>query len=138
MLRVSQTAKYALRATLFIAARRKRGPVRVDEMALALRVPRNYLSKTLHRLARAHVLTSTRGPLGGFVLGRPAHRLTVGEIVAPFSRTLSAGCLLRRGPCRLDEPCSAHAEWRRVTDRTRVFLDETTVADLLRQPARGR
>ncbi len=46
---LSHTAEYALRAVLFLADRGE--PASVDEIAKQLQVPRNYLSKTLHRLA---------------------------------------------------------------------------------------
>ena len=63
---LSRTAEYALRAVLFLADRGE--PTNVDLIAERLGVPRNYLSKTLHRLAREGVLTSTRGQGGGFRL----------------------------------------------------------------------
>ena len=53
---LSQTSEYALRAVLHIAARSR--PVSVGEIAEAVGVPQNYLSKTLHQLARAGVLAS--------------------------------------------------------------------------------
>src|SRR5690606_6227227 len=66
---LSDTAEYALRATLYIAQHANDTRlVRTDETAQALGVPRNYLSKILHVLARHGVLSSTRGPLGGFRL----------------------------------------------------------------------
>ena len=65
---ISGTTQYALRAVLFVAEHGSDEPVRVDAIAAALNVPRNYLSKTLHTLARAGVLRSGRGPRGGFQL----------------------------------------------------------------------
>ena len=56
---LSRTAEYALRAVLFLADSGE--PANVERIAERLRVPRNYLSKTLHRLAREGVLASTRG-----------------------------------------------------------------------------
>ena len=47
---LSQTAEYALRTVVFVAAQGDQ-PVRIDEMAAARGIPRNYLSKTVHRLA---------------------------------------------------------------------------------------
>ena len=80
---LSQTAEYALRAVLHIAAVGTERPVAVGEIAQALDVPRNYLSKTLHQLVRAGILTSTRGPTGGFQLAMPAESLTLQRIASP-------------------------------------------------------
>ncbi|HEX5581152.1 MAG TPA: Rrf2 family transcriptional regulator, partial [Gemmatimonadaceae bacterium] len=50
---LSQTAQYALRAVLYLAARGDRDElVKIDEIAEELRMPRNSLSKTLHALGR--------------------------------------------------------------------------------------
>ena len=75
---LSQTAEYALRAVLTIAEEPGGQPVGAYRLADALGIPQNYLSKTLHQLARAGILDSTRGKLGGF---RLAH------ILDPFEST---------------------------------------------------
>jgi len=81
---LSHTAEYALRTVLYIAEHGDAGPVRVHQIAAALRIPRNYLSKTLHRLAQAGILTSSRGKGGGFKLAMPAERLHLIGVVGLF------------------------------------------------------
>ncbi|HEX8906653.1 MAG TPA: Rrf2 family transcriptional regulator, partial [Longimicrobiaceae bacterium] len=67
---LSKTAEYALRALLVLARRGARGgaAVRAEEIADAVGAPRNYMSKTLHALAKQGFVASARGPLGGFTL----------------------------------------------------------------------
>jgi Rrf2 family protein len=133
---LSQTAEYALRAVLYLAERADDGTVRVGEMAQALRIPRNYLSKILHRLARAGVLTSTRGKTGGFQLAVAAERLRLSEIVAPFDRVDERRrCLLGRPQCSDRTACAAHSRWKDVADAVATFFRETTVAELLSEAA---
>ncbi|HZD03887.1 MAG TPA: RrF2 family transcriptional regulator [Longimicrobiales bacterium] len=128
---LSQTAEYALRAVLHLAREGGRGPVRVDDIAAALDVPRNYLSKILHVLARAGILESTRGPHGGFELAHPAGDLTLADVVEEFDPLKeSASCLLGRRRCDDRTPCSAHARWKEVAETVRSFFRETTVAEL--------
>lgn len=130
---VPQTVEYALRAVLHIARDPRGEPVRVGDIAVALDVPRNYLSKTLHLLARAGVLTSARGPTGGFQLGRPPERLTLAEIAAPFMIVGERTCLLGQAACGDDRPCAAHDRWKLVVRQADEFFSRTTIADLLRQ-----
>ena len=133
---LSQTAEYALRAVLYLAERSDDGTVRVGEMAQALRIPRNYLSKILHRLARAGVLASTRGKTGGFQLAVAADRLRLSEIVAPFDRVDERRrCLLGRPQCSDRTACAAHSRWKDVADTVATFFRETTVAELLSDAA---
>jgi Rrf2 family protein len=129
---LSQTAEYALRAVLYLAEQANDRTVRVGEMAQALRIPRNYLSKILHLLGRAGVLTSTRGKTGGFRLAVPAEHLRLSAIIAPFDRVdEQRRCLLGRPQCRDRTACTAHSRWKEVADTVAAFFRETTVAELL-------
>lgn len=136
---LSQTAEYALRTVLFIAARPDDSPARVDEIAQALELPRNYLSKTLHRLARGGVLSSTRGVGGGFRLRVPPTKLPLITVVKLFDPVGEGRtCLLGRPACTDAHPCEAHAKWKGVATQLDRFFRQTTVADLLERPAGGR
>jgi Rrf2 family iron-sulfur cluster assembly transcriptional regulator len=128
---LSQTAEYALRAALYLAADTSGQPVRVTEMATALGIPQNYLSKILHQLARAGVLASARGKHGGFRLALPPERLVLYQIVAPFDRLDDRRrCLLGRPQCSDRTACAVHTRWKDVAERLVSFFRETTVADL--------
>ena len=130
---LSQTAVYALRAMLCLAEKAGEGPLRVDDIAAELDVPRNYLSKILHVLGRAGLLTSTRGPGGGFSLAQPAGGLTLFEVVRHFDDIPEASaCLLGREVCSDTDPCPAHLHWKGVSAQVRDFFQETTLADLSR------
>lgn len=129
---LSQTAEYALRTVLFIAGHADDGPARAEEMAAALRIPRNYLSKTLHRLAQAGVLTSTRGRGGGFLLARKPEEVSLLAVVGLFDQIEPRRqCLLGRPVCSDQHACEAHGQWKDVSERVARFFSETSVADLL-------
>lgn len=128
---ISGTTQYALRAVLFVAEHGAEAPVRVDAIATALNVPRNYLSKTLHALAHAGVLRSGRGPRGGFQLAAPPHEITLARVAAPFDDLAERTCLLGRKSCGWKNPCSVHPRWEAVSNSLQAFFRDTTIADLL-------
>lgn len=128
---LSSTAQNALRAVLHIAARPDGQPVRADDIARDLDLPRNYLSKTLHALARAGVLRSTRGPRGGFQLEVPAAALTLHQVIAPFAPSGERRCLLGRARCGDDAQCLVHHRWSAVASGVEEFFHDTTIADLI-------
>jgi Rrf2 family protein len=129
---ISGTSQYAIRAVVYVATHGADFPVRVGPIADALDVPQNYLSKTLHVLARAGVLRSVRGPRGGFQLAVPPARLTLARVTAPFDEVGERHCLLGRPQCSNRRPCAAHARWVGLSESLQEFFCGTTVADLIR------
>ena len=128
---LSQTAEYALRAVLHLAEHSTDRPVAVGEIAEALDVPRNYLSKTLHQLSRAGIITPTFGPRGGFRLASRPDRLFLNTVLAAFGEAPERHCLLGRSRCRDSDPCRAHEAWKAVSGHIQQFFETTTVADLM-------
>lgn len=135
---ISQTSEYALKAALYLANRQDDNDfVRVESMAEALQVPRNYLSKILHALGREGIVESTRGPRGGFRLATPAAELTLETLLQHFDPQLfreERRCLLGRERCSDRDPCAAHDRWAAVAGPTRRFFRETTLQDLKDHP----
>ncbi len=128
---LSQTSVYALKAVMHLAEAAPDGPVRVEDIAAALDVPRNYLSKILAGLARAGVVSSTRGPGGGFTLALDPSGLALAQVIDPFDDIAQeARCFLGRERCSDDRPCAAHAHWRAVAASVTDFLRGTTIDDL--------
>jgi len=129
---LNQSANYALRAVLFLAQRTEVGAQNADVIAAAIGVPRNYMGKVLHTLGRSRVLTSVRGPHGGFKLASAADRIALAAVITPFQELpTSSACLLGDRACNPLRPCGAHAQWRRMSDPVTAFFRETTVASML-------
>lgn len=106
----------------------------VSEIAEDLSLPQNYLSKVLNQLVRREILSSSRGPQGGFALAARPGDLTLQTVIEPFNHDEQrTDCLLGRPRCDEANPCAAHARWKRVTDEVSAFFRETTVADLIQE-----
>ncbi|HEX5830475.1 MAG TPA: Rrf2 family transcriptional regulator [Gemmatimonadaceae bacterium] len=129
---LSTTSDHALRAVLVLARHYGQRLVRADEIAHAIGAPRNYLAKTLNALAKAGVVTSARGPLGGFALASAPDELTLARVVDCFDEPRpSTHCLLGDAPCDPAHPCAAHHCWTAINEARRAPLARTTVAQLL-------
>jgi Rrf2 family protein len=128
----SASATHALRAVAWLAANEQRGAMLGRDLAKKVKVPPDYLSKVLAALARAGVLTASRGTKGGYRLARPAKSIRLIEVVLPFEgKRTKPGCLLRPDqPCRTSNTCSAHRAWSGVKQAYSDFLEKTTVADI--------
>jgi Rrf2 family protein len=136
---ISQTAEYALRVVLHLAAQPADEPTSAAEAAAALGVSERYLARVLNALAHGGVLVSARGAQGGFQLAVPAEELALAAVVAPFDAVGEPPqCLLREQKCGVGEPCLAHRHWHDVATGVRQFFQRTTIADLIDPRARPR
>ncbi len=130
---LNQTSEYALRVVALIASRPPEEPSHATELAATLDVPANYLSKILHQLAGAGVLASRRGRHGGFVLAKPATRLRLATVIAPFEDVAAyRTCLLGQSACNDRVACVAHHRWKPIAESILRFLADTTVESLVR------
>jgi len=131
---LSHTAEYSLKAVLYLAEHAVECPVRASTTADALGIPRDYLSKIMHQLVRAGVLSSARGKRGGFGLAVPPTELTLLSVVSQFDQIEERhSCLLGRPECNDATPCAAHQRWKAASEQLLSFFRETTVADLLQE-----
>ena len=129
---LSHTADYALRALLVLGRNYGQRSVRADEVADATGTPRNYTAKVLNGLAKAGVVSSLRGPSGGFTLLQPPHAISLASIIDLFDEPHQhTKCLLGIRPCTPSEPCAAHHTWTAIMRARREPLTTVTLGDLL-------
>ena len=80
-MRISRTVEYGLTAAVHVAQNCKDGLVMAKKISGAYDLPLEYLLQILQQLAKAGILTSKKGPRGGFNLARPAKEITMLEII---------------------------------------------------------
>jgi Rrf2 family protein len=130
---LSQTAEYALRATIYIARHTPRA-VRLNDVAQAVHAPPRYLAKILGQLAREGILHSSRGPTGGFRLAARKERVTLTAIIAVFDGVEPRRCLLGDGLCGHNPGCTVHEKWAPIARSNADFFAHTTILELLSTP----
>ena len=132
-MRVSVRADYAVRAVIELAAAQGQGPVSAEHLGEIQNIPLKFLQNILAELKQAGIVTSQRGPSGGFVLARDPSLITLGDILR-----VTDGPLARVADYRPDQlDYSGHAAalgevWVAVRAYIRDVLDEVTVADVCR------
>jgi Rrf2 family protein len=132
---ISQKAKYALRALICLV---KAGPERslmISEIATAQAIPKKFLEQILLELKRSGIVASRRGRQGGYVLLRPAEKLTFGEVlrlidgpIAPLP-CLSKIAYRRCADCQDEGNCEIRHVFAGVVNAQREVLDHTTFAE---------
>ncbi len=129
---ISLTSEYALQAMIHLAQHVDDWPIARRRIAEETGVPRKYLAVILRNLVRVQVLESSPGVGGGFRLARPAKRIRLSEVFAPFEPILAnrRPCPFGQEICSNDDPCAGHDEWERVRDTYGRFLEKNSVYDV--------
>jgi Rrf2 family protein len=134
---LTKRGKYALRAVLYLARQKERGPVLIQEIAAKEHIPKKFLEAILRDLRNEGILQSKMGKGGGYQLAQPPQRVTLGEVIrtidgplAPIpcaSQTAYAPC----ADCPTVDTCMIRLVMRDVRDATAGILDGTTLQELL-------
>ena len=81
-MRMSTKGRFAVNALIDLALREAAGPVALATISARQQVSLSYLEQMFSRLRRVGIVESTRGPGGGYTLGREAALISVADIVA--------------------------------------------------------
>lgn len=96
---ITRDTDYALRALSFIS-RQKNKIVTVSELTRQLKIPGPFLRKILQLLNKKGVLKSLRGAGGGFLLGKPANRIFLADLMEIFQGPIHLNeCFFRKSLC---------------------------------------
>jgi Rrf2 family protein len=129
--RISAKADYAVRAAIELAAAADDRPVRAEQIATAQGIPLNFLENILGELRHAGIVRSQRGPEGGFRLGKPAHAVSIADVIRAVEGPLAT---VRGGPPEESSYAGAAAElprvWIAVRQSLRGVVEHVTLADV--------
>jgi len=130
-LRISTKGRYGIRAVSRIAVERRSLPVSLHTISREEHIPIHYLEQLLLRLRRKGLVSSIRGPKGGYVLNRRPDRISVAEILEALEGKLTMTDCIARGECSLDKKCILNPFWARLNDRIQSDLDNITLEELV-------
>lgn len=89
------------------------------------------VSKLLKLLARAELVTSTRGANGGYRLARPATKISAADIVDALEGPLSiTECSAAVSNCEHEDSCNTGGAWQRINLAIREALGDVSLIDL--------
>jgi len=126
---LSNTSKYAIRAAIFLALHAQDDQkVDIKTIAEALKIPSPFLAKILQLLAKQKLLLSTKGPNGGFSLGKDADEISLYEIITIIDgNDMFERCLISLRSCNEEGiPCPMHDKYDSIRkDMIKMFKEQT-------------
>ena len=125
----SKTCEYAIRAVLYIAHKSTTGnKVGIKDIAAGIDSPELYLGKILQELSRKGLISSVKGPKGGFYLNDQSLSRPLSDIVeAVDGNGLFIGCALGLKQCSAVNPCPLHEQFKVIRDQIHNVLSTNTI-----------
>ena len=130
----SKACEYGIRAAIYIGQQSAEGGRRVGlrDIATEIDSPEAFTAKVLQQLVRAGLVTSVKGPAGGFALTPEQQRtVTLRQVVLAIDGgQMLQGCALGLTQCSARQPCPLHYQFLPIRDQLNEVLRTHTIGEL--------
>ena len=129
----SNACKYGIRGVMYLAMHYpEQKKHRAQEIAEALDLPRHFLAKVLQTLSKEGLISSVRGPGGGFYLSEEDRAGSILSIVEAIDGNLLDQCVLGLDRCSSSAPCPLHFQVFSFREGLRLQLEHQSIESLAR------
>ena len=131
-MRLTTKGRFAVTAMIDLALRQHAGPVTLAGIGERQRISLSYLEQLFGKLRRRQLVSSVRGPGGGYCLAKPLEAISVAEIIDAVDESLDATRCGGTGDCAEDQrPCMTHELWTRLNEKMFEYLNSVSLAELV-------
>lgn len=130
-MRLTTKGRYAVTAMLDLALHANSGPISLADISKRQGISLSYLEQLFAKLRRGELVTSVRGPGGGYLLSRTGAEIYVAQIVDAVNETIDATGCGGDGDCQGGEICLTHHLWCDLSDQIHNFLSAISLASLV-------
>jgi len=134
-MRLTTKGRFAVTAMVDLGMRQTRGPVTLAAISERQHISLSYLEQLFGKLRRRKLVSSVRGPGGGYRLAQPIQSITVAEIVVAVDEPLDATQCGGKENCADDKRCMTHELWANLNKKMHEYLSSVSLADLVAQQA---
>lgn len=130
-MRLTTKGRYAVTAMLDLALNAERGPISLADISRRQGISLSYLEQLFAKLRRNKLVTSVRGPGGGYRLSRAGAAIFVAEIIDAVNESVDATDCNGGADCQDGETCLTHYLWCDLSDQIHHFLSQISLAQLV-------
>jgi Rrf2 family transcriptional regulator, iron-sulfur cluster assembly transcription factor len=134
-MRLTTKGRFAVTAMVDLALRQNRGPVTLAAISERQHISLSYLEQLFGKLRRAALVSSVRGPGGGYNLAQPPASISVADIVSAVDEAIDATQCGGKENCHDDKRCMTHDLWATLNEKMQEYLSSVTLADLVAHQA---
>src|SRR3990172_4138261 len=130
-MRLTTKGRFAVTAMVDLSMRQTRGPVTLAAISERQGISLSYLEQLFGKLRRAKLVTSVRGPGGGYCLAKPIGSISVAEIITAVDEPMDATQCAGKENCNDDKRCVTHDLWATLTLKMNEYLSSVSLADVV-------
>lgn len=130
---LSNKSKYAIRAVIYIAYRSQFNDGRISGRLISeyLNIPLAFTVKILQELAKGGIISSVKGPGGGFYLSGENEKKNLMDLITVFGdHKFFENCALGLPQCSDDRPCPIHQDFGKCRNNIRRIFENKTICNL--------
>jgi Rrf2 family iron-sulfur cluster assembly transcriptional regulator len=116
---------------LDLALHRGSGPIALADIAQRQGISLSYLEQLFSRLRRRALVSSVRGPGGGYNLARDATDIYIAEVIAAVDENVDTTRCGGAHNCQNNGPCLTHDLWQDLSTRIFDYLNRISLQDLV-------
>jgi Rrf2 family iron-sulfur cluster assembly transcriptional regulator len=130
-MRLTTKGRYAVTAMLDLTIHADDKPVSLSEISERQSISLSYLEQLFSRLRQSELVSSVRGPGGGYRLGRCSEDIFIAQIIEAVNESVDTTNCQGKGDCQGGEICLTHALWDELTAEIHNFLNGISLAHLM-------
>ncbi|MEH6468672.1 MAG: Fe-S cluster assembly transcriptional regulator IscR [Porticoccus sp.] len=132
-MRLTTRGRYAVTAMLDLALHGDKGPISLADISQRQEISLSYLEQLFSKLRQQELVTSVRGPGGGYRLARISDEINVAEIIDAVNESIDATSCSGKGNCHSGDVCLTHHLWNDLSHQIHRFLSGITLDSLVHQ-----
>lgn len=132
-MKLTTKGRFAVTAMIDLALRQDGGPVALASISERQKISLSYLEQLFGKLRRHKLVSSVRGPGGGYCLAKPLTDVSVADIIKAVDEPLDATKCGGMSNCHDEQPCMTHLLWTNLTTRMLDYLSSVNLAELVEQ-----
>lgn len=132
-MRLTTKGRYAVTAMLDLALHAGRGPVSLADISSRQEISLSYLEQLFAKLRRNGLVSSVRGPGGGYQLSRPGAEIFAAQIIDAVNETVDATNCGGDANCLDGDVCLTHYLWCDLSDQIHRFLSGISLDSLVQR-----
>lgn len=130
-MKLTTKGRYAVTAMLDLALHTGAGPVALADISERQAISLSYLEQLFARVRKCGLVSSTRGPGGGYALSKSAAEISISDVIAAVDESVDATSCGGVSSCQGDVRCLTHDLWTDLSQQIQSFLGGISLQDLM-------